>query len=120
MRARVRSTERMAIAMAIAGLATSGCRKNVVWDKPPLVAFKKGEWISPKGAITPAPAVAGHPWRVLMLQEVPRPKKNPHWKTIPVEASGDIELPAGSRYRCIYNPVEFRAPTNEQASGVER
>ena len=49
----------------------------------------------------------------------PRPKKNPHWKTIPIEASGDIELPAGSHYRCIYNPIEFRAPTNEKASGVE-
>jgi hypothetical protein len=111
----------LAVVVAVAALGSSGCRKpEMTWGKPPIVVFTPGEWRSPKGAVTPAPAVANHAWRVLVLQETPRPKKNPHWKTIPIEASGALELPPGSRYRCVYNPVAFRAPTNEQASGVER
>lgn len=109
-----------AVVMAAAGLLTCGCSKrDVEWGNPPLVPFKVGEWRSPKGVVLPAPPAANHPWRVLMLQESPRPKKNPHWKTIPIEASGALDMPPGSHFRCIYNPVEFRTPMNEQFSGVE-
>jgi hypothetical protein len=56
---------------------------------------------------------------VLPLQESPRPKKNPHWKIIPIAESGALEMPAGSHFQCIYNPVVFH-PYGDERGGMDR
>jgi hypothetical protein len=104
------------VALAFAGLVCGGCHKAATAN-PPFEAFKPGEWRAPRGTIIGAPPAANRAWRVLMLQEQPRPKKNPHWQTIPVGASGNIEMPAGSHFRCIYNPVTFRTWDDEHLTG---
>jgi len=105
---------------ATAALGTS-CRAMPGGSgKPPFEPFAPGQWRTPKGVVVNAPPSASHDWRVLIIQERPRQKKNPHWKVVPIGESGSLEMPAGSRYQCIYNPVAFRSWPNEHVSGVDR
>jgi hypothetical protein len=122
---------RVALGVALAlAVALPGCSKVRAWrrgggvaqapGKPPFEPFVPGEWHSPKGdVVAHAPEAAAHPWRVLMLQDSPRPKKNPRFAPIPIEASGELEMPKGSRWRCLYNPVSFRPETDEHMKEVE-
>jgi hypothetical protein len=105
------------LALVAAGALAAGCRKAPA-AQPPFETFAPGEWRTPKGVAIKAPEQSNRDWRVLMLQESPRPKKNPHWKTIPIAQSGALEMPVGSHYKCIYNPVMFRAWPNEHLTEV--
>jgi hypothetical protein len=87
---------------------------------PPFEVWKPGAWRSFKGATAKPPEVTEHPWRVLMLQQDPRPKKNPRWQTIPITESGLLEMPAGTSFLCLYNPVLFRATTDEHMMAVAK
>lgn len=110
-------------------LALPGCSKVRAWrqggavsapGKLPFEPFVPGEWRSPKGdVVTHPPEAATHPWRVLMLQDSPRPKKNPRFTPINTGASGELEMPKGSHWRCLYNPVSFRPESDELMRGVE-
>ncbi len=107
------------LAVVAAGVLAAGCRKAPA-GQPPIETFVPGEWRTPKGVAIKPPEQSNRDWRVLMLQESPRPKKNPHWKTIPIAASGALEMPAGSHFKCIYNPVTFRSWPNEHVTEVVR
>jgi hypothetical protein len=107
------------VAAVVLGCAIAVACKNGS-GKPPIEAFASGEFRTPKGAIIKVPAAADRAWRVLMLQEEPRPKKNPHWRTIKIAESGTIEMPAGSHFKCIFNPVSFRSWPNDHLSGVDK
>jgi hypothetical protein len=108
--------------------AGPGCSKVRAWrhgavsvpGKPPLEAFVPGQWRSPKGdVVAHPPEAAARPWRVLMLQDSPRPKKNPRFTSIAVDSGGELEMPAGSRWRCLYNPVSYRPTADEMMHGVQ-
>ena len=102
-------------------LSASGCHKPAPPPvKPPLETFVPGEWRTPKGVVMNAPPASNRAWRVLALQESPRPKKNPHWKTIAIQDSGILEMPVGSHFQCLYNPVKFRSWPNEHVSSVAK
>jgi hypothetical protein len=96
------------------------CGKLASGRSLPFEEFKPGEWKSFKGAVFHPPDAANRPWRVMMLQEIPRPKKGPRWTVIPIEKSGEIEMPAGGHFRCLYNPVLFRPVEDEGMKDVER
>ncbi len=102
-------------------LLAVGCHKGgATPGKAPFEAFAGSQFRTPKNVVIEAPDPSKQDWRVMVLQEKPRPKKNPHWKTIPVGESGSLEMPAGSHFKCIYNPVLFRAWPNERVSAVVR
>jgi hypothetical protein len=107
------------LALVAVGALAVGCRTAPA-GQAPFESFVPGAWQPPKGMLVKPPAAANHDWRVLMLQEEPRPKKNPHWKTIPIAQSGALEMPVGSHYKCIYNPVVFRPWPNEHVTEVLR
>jgi hypothetical protein len=110
----------LGIAVVVLGCTAAAACKNA-GGKLPVEAFSPGEFRTPKGAIIKVPAAADHVWRVLMLQEDPRPKKNPHWRTIKIAESGALEMPAaGSHFKCVFTPVSFRSWPNEHLSGVEK
>lgn len=100
----------------LGALAVLACARR----EAPLEAFEKPEYRAPVGgqAFTP-PAAALAGWRVLMLQVEPRPKKNPQWTDVSAGASGELEMPAGSAFRCIYNPAKFRGAGDESMKGLE-
>lgn len=107
--------------LAMLGFGVVSCGKlRAHGSALPVETFKPGEWKSFKGAVFHPPESANHPWRVMMLQESPRPKKGPRWTTLPIEQSGEIEMPQGSRFRCLYNPVTFRAIQDEGMASVEQ
>ncbi|HEX4339616.1 MAG TPA: hypothetical protein VH062_27100 [Polyangiaceae bacterium] len=106
--------QRAVVALAFACALPTACKKNEATPyKPPFEAFKPGEWKTPKGVVLKVPAIGNHDWRVLAFQERPRQKKNPHWKPIAVGESGLLEMPEGSHFRCLYEPVAFRPWPNE-------
>lgn len=82
-------------------------------SKAPIEPFVAPEWKSFKGAVFHPPEIASHPWRVMTLQEKPRPKKNPHFRTVKAEEGTELEMPQGSRFRCLVNPVDFKVVTEE-------
>ncbi len=93
-----------------------------MWQQgePPFETYAAGVWRSPKGEVTKPPTAAARPWRIMVLQEAPRPKKNPRWKVISVDERGELEMPAGSRYRCLYNPVSYRPTPDDRMEHVEQ
>lgn len=104
------------IALALA-FAAPGCKATPF--EPPFEKAVPGVWKSPKGAEVLAPEAANAPWRVMVLQEDPRPKKNPQWKKVPVGESGLLEMPERSSFRCLYNPATYRPVADEFLRGVE-
>lgn len=111
---------RLEILVFVLGCTAAVSCKNAGGGNPPIETFSPGEFRTPKGALIKVPAVADRDWRVLTLQEDPRPKKNPHWRTIKVPDSGTIEMPAGSHFKCLFTPVSFRSWPNEHLSGVDK
>jgi hypothetical protein len=109
-------SRRLFVALALA-LAAPGCKATPF--EPPFEKFEPGVWKGPKGASVPAPDAANTPWRVMVLQEQPRPKKNPLWKKIPVAESGYLEMPERSSFKCLYNPAVYRPAADEFLKGVE-
>lgn len=106
------------VALSLVGSACGKLRASAN-GKPPLEAFTPPEYRSPVEALAiPAPDGLKKPWRVEMLQTDPRPFKNPRWKTIPIEAGGEIEMPAGSGFRCLYNPLRTQASADESMKVV--
>lgn len=105
-----------ALTLAVALGALPGCQGSHF--EPPIDKHEPGVWKGPKGSVT-APEAATTPWRVMVLQEQPRPKKNPLWKKIPAEESGFLEMPERSSYQCLYNPVFYRPTPDEFMKGVE-
>jgi len=82
--------------------------------KAPFETFVPGEYRPPiQAPAVPAPEGLKKPWRVEMLQTDPRPFKNPQWKTIPIEAAGELEMPVGSTFRCLYNPLKIQGTSDE-------
>jgi hypothetical protein len=108
----------LAAALPLAALACKSEYRRV--GELPFEEFKAGEWKSPKGKVITTPEPANAPWRIMVIQEQPRQKKNPQWKTVAVSQSGELEMPERSSYRCIYNPVVFRPWQDEYLRGVER
>ncbi|HVW26460.1 MAG TPA: hypothetical protein VHC69_13925 [Polyangiaceae bacterium] len=106
------------LAVAAAAVLAAACRKSA--GQAPLETFVPGEFRTPKNVVIKPPDASNRDWRILVLQEKPRQKKNPHWKTIPIAESGVLEMPEGSHYKCIYNPVAFRPWSNEHVNAVER
>jgi hypothetical protein len=86
--------------------------------KPPFEAFVAEYHPSIKAPAFLAPESLKKPWRVEMLQTDPRPFKNPRWKAIPIEAAGELEMPAGSSFRCLYNPLRIQASLDESLKAV--
>jgi hypothetical protein len=116
------TTARRALVCALAAVCVfaAGCRKFKS-GTPPFEAFVTPEFHPPMGhAVFTPPDALKKPWRVMMLQNEPRPVKNPAWRSIPVEASGLIDMPDGSEFKCLYNPVEFRGAGDESFKGIER
>lgn len=90
-------------------------------QKPPLEAFVQGEYrpfLTPKTVLTPPPSASAD-WRVMAMQVEPRQAKNPQWKKIPITSAGELEMPPGSSFHCIYNPVKYRAAGDDSMKGVE-
>lgn len=106
-----------AFALLLACAGPIACKRS---GKPPVETFAPGEFRTPKNVVIKVPAAADRAWRVLMLQEEPRPKKNPHWRTVKIAESGTIEMPAGSHFKCVFIPVSFRSWPNERLSGVDK
>jgi hypothetical protein len=109
----------LVVAVVVLGCtATIACKKA---GKPPAEVFSRGEFRTARGAVLKAPAAADRDWRVLMLQEEPRPKKNPHWRKIKIAESGMLEMPAaGSHFQCAFTPVSFRSWPNDNLSGIDK
>jgi hypothetical protein len=122
-----RHTSRWVVAaIGVACAASGGCRRMSAHEsfspsgKPPFEVYVPGAWKSYKKEVFAPPAAAVRPWRVLMLQEQPRPKKNPQWKTIAASESGFLDMPEGSGFSCLYNPATFRPWANEHLTGIEK
>jgi len=81
--------------------------------KAPIEAFKDPVWKNFKGEAFHAPESSLRPWRAMAFQEVPRPKKNPRWRTIAVHEAVELEMPKGSRFRCLVNPAEVHVQEGE-------
>jgi hypothetical protein len=81
--------------------------------KAPIEAYVAPEFKNFKGAVFHPPEAAKHPWRVMMKQEKPRPKKNPVFRVVKAEEGVEIEMPAGSRFRCVVNPVDYKVMLEE-------
>ena len=111
------SNPRVLFATLALAFAAPGCKGKSF--EPPFEKFEPGVWKAPKGTTVAAPEVANGPWRVMVLQEDPRPKKNPLWKKIPASESGFLEMPERSSFQCLYNPVVFRPTPDEMMRGVE-
>jgi hypothetical protein len=116
---------RAALVLAIGSslLCAAGCsrlkRRSGPAPQPrPVEAFQAGEWKSPKGEVFRPPQVASETWRVKVMQEIPRQKKNPRWRTLKIDEAVDLEMPPGTRYRCLVNPVRFRPWEDEISSKV--
>lgn len=108
--------------LALSLLATS-CgrlkRRGAPAPQPkPVEVYKPGEWKSPQGTVFTPPEVAKETWRVMVVQTVPRQNKNPRWKKLQIDEAVDLEMPPGTRFRCLVNPVRFRPWENEIASHV--
>ena len=58
------------------------------------------------------------PWYVMMLQERPIPKKRPDWVKAEPTRSALLEMPAGSRFRCLYNPVVVRGTPDGEGENL--
>jgi hypothetical protein len=96
-----------------ASLLGVGCGRFKGRPEPPTEAFVAPEWKSFKGVVFQPPQAANHPWRVITLQEWPRPKKTPHWRVVKREEAPELEMPERSRFRCIVNPVVYRVVEDE-------
>jgi hypothetical protein len=104
--------------LAVVVVASTGCRRhrgggNAAPLKPPIDAYVAPEWKSFKGNVFHPPDAANHPWRVMTLQEKPRPKKNPLWRTLKPDEGVELDMPAGSRFRCVASPVDFQVVLEE-------
>jgi len=123
-----RAARNAALALSVAALSTGvvGCKRHrggnasAAGGPPPIERFAPGEWKNNKGETLVAPDAALRTWRVLMLQEKPRPKKNPRWQAIAAKDSGTLQMPPGSSYRCVFNPIQFRPWSDEWMKSVER
>ena len=102
---------------ALCLLGVGGCGRFRSRPEPalnaPIEAFVAPQWKSFKGVVFQPPKAANHPWRVMMLQDWPRPKKTPEWHSAKPDEALVIEMPQGSHFRCLVNPVNFRVSENE-------
>jgi hypothetical protein len=82
---------------------------------PPYEPFTLTEWRPPVPKDAPVSRPTKDllfPWYVIVDQRTPRPKKNFQWTELPAERGGELELPSGSAWKCIHNPVRFVAQTD--------
>lgn len=106
-------------ALMLVTIVVFACDRWRFGKEPPFEKFEPAEYRPPVHApVIAAPQGVRNAWRVEMLQTNPRPFKNPTWTKIPIEAAGLIEMPAGSSFRCLYNPVKVRATSDESLKEV--
>lgn len=114
-------TVRVAGVVAVA-LVVGACgkpRSGGAGGTAPFEAFVPGEYRPPiKAPVVPAPDGLKKPWRVEMRQTDPLPFKTPTWKSIPFDRAGELEMPAGSAFRCLYNPVRIQGTSDESYKQV--
>jgi hypothetical protein len=89
--------------------------------EPPLEAFRLEPWVSPRKGIDPVtpPESLLRPWRAFVNQERPRQKKNPRWQSLPPKEAVFLEMQGESAFRCLVNPLEIGARTDEDETEVE-
>jgi hypothetical protein len=116
------NTSKLALTVLGVLALTAGCRRlgSSLHGPPPFEPYVKGEYRSPiTGKVSTPPEPALGRWQVIALQTEPRPKENPKWSSMSVSDSGELTMPRGSMFRCIYNPTKFRAVEGESPSGLD-
>ena len=119
---------RAAVVAGLVGilLVAPGCRRFRHRSEPPpplpapFTKYQPGEFKPVTGDPIHPPEAALRAWRVLPLQEKPRPRKNPRWMPASVDRAFGLRMPEGSHFLCLLNPVEFRAVPEESMMAVER
>lgn len=109
---------KIATASFAAAALLVGCKR---WRSvPPFEKFVRPEYRSPvTGKVYRPPDAALKSWKVLALQTEPRPVENPHWTVVGLSDSGELSMPHGSAFRCIYNPTKFRAAEDEPPKDID-
>jgi len=82
---------------------------------PPLAFEPAGD----RGEAIPPPDLAQETWRALVNRHRPHQKKTPHWQPLPATETVELQMPSGSRYRCVVNPVEVTAKSDDFNSKLE-
>jgi hypothetical protein len=122
---------------AVAALAAAACGPKAEPEPPrapspaapevqaapqPLVfGFKDpGPWKSYDGTKSvELPDLAAETWRVMVNQTEPMQKKNPWWQPLPARDTVELEMPPGSKFRCMVPPLDVKAKPNEYGSDLE-
>jgi hypothetical protein len=107
----------LAAALPLAALACKSDYRKV--GDAPFEAYKPGEYVTGKGKKLTPPEIVDAPWRVMVIQEQPRQKKNPQWKVVAPNQSGFLDMPDRSSFKCLYNPVVYRPWGDEYMKSVE-
>jgi hypothetical protein len=83
---------------------------------PPSVAFVAPKtWKSWREGVQPVapPDLTKETWRVFANRELPIQRETPLWQPLAADERVDLQMPVGSTYRCVVDPVEVTPQVND-------
>lgn len=83
--------------------------------------FKEPEpWKSQDGSkVVPPPDLEAETWRVMVNQMEPMQRKNPWWQPVKARETVDLEMPPGSKFRCMVPPLIVAPEPDEYGGSLE-
>jgi hypothetical protein len=87
----------------------------------PTFEFKApAEWKSRDGKSTvPPPDLEAETWRIMVNQTEPMQRKNPWWQPLAAGKTVELEMPPGSKFRCMVSPLVTEVFTDEDQESLE-
>lgn len=77
-------------------------------------------WKSHDGAkVVQPPDLEAETWRVMVNQTEPMQRKNPWWQPVKARETVELEMPPGSKFRCMVPPLNVAPEPDEYASDLE-
>jgi hypothetical protein len=95
----------------------SGSAPAQALAKPPAPSapFVPPEPWQPRGEGEPIapPDLEAETWRIQVNQYRPHQRKTPHWQPLPAAQALELQMPPGSGYRCLVQPIEVAPDAND-------
>jgi len=97
--------------------------ERAVRAEPPVQDFQAPKpwvptWGDDKTPVEP-PDMHAETWRVFVEQSEPLQTKTPHWQKLPADQAVEVQMPEGSRFRCLAQPVTVAPSTNDFGSSLK-